>query len=65
MAAICRGMGEVKKAMSGKRMSWLWTMMVLCDVMIAEQADQKLIYLSTVLRKENLTINERPVPLSV
>ena len=34
MAAMWSGMGDMKNAMSGKRISWLWITMMLCDVMI-------------------------------
>jgi hypothetical protein len=32
---MCSGIGDVKNAMSGKRMSWLWKMMTLCAVTMA------------------------------
>jgi len=37
MAAMWSGIGDVKKAMLGKRISWLWIAMTLCDVMMAEK----------------------------
>jgi len=37
MAAMWSGMGDVKKAMLGKRISWLWIAMTLCDVMMARK----------------------------